>query len=406
MDQERILNAFLQNNSLNRLTEEISEALQCPIIVTDTAFHIVASYCSLEYHDSIYKKAILHSELSIEACAEIGRRTEESENHHVWIETPERNFCVGMLTSAGVLSGYILYFLNPANKQSYDTDDFVLCESLLAKQLYIERHCSDTTESTAEEILEDLLEGKYEREELFDLQASGTYLAHFAPKHLAILDFCGYSDGETADARTHRLQTILTSCYHASHPIFYQNRIIMFLHADHDIPQFADIAAQFQLNIVISEALENLYAAKRHYAVMRQIAAFLSEKRRCAGVVFEREYLLLIPLLQLRAGAGQMLPEIGEMLRYDVQNGSELCRTLYTYLCCSRSLKKTSEIMFTHSNTVFYRIQKARDMFGVRVDADTLHFAYLVSLALALLELGQEEQFVLKDTEGEGEPDL
>ena len=60
----------------------------------------------------------------------------------------------------------------------------------------------------------------------------------------------------------------------------------------------------------------------------------------------------------------------------------------------------------TPSNTVFSRIQKARDMFGVRVDADTLHFAYLVSLALALLELGQEEQFVLKDTEGEGEQDL
>lgn len=393
MDQSRLLNSFFQNNSLNMLTEEISEILQCPIIVTDGTFHIVSAYSALEYKNSTYKRAIMHSELSTDACAEITKKIEEQKKNHVWIESAHNKFCVGILLSADVFMGYILYFLNPDDEAVYNTDDLTLCESLLAKQLYIERHCSDSAESTAEEILEDLLEDKYQSKELFALHISGTYLAHFSPKHLVTIDFLDHIGLENIYPK---LQAILTEHYHGSHPFFYKNRMLMFLHEDHDFRLFNEISKKFKLCIVISDVLENLYAIKYHYQTMIAIAQYIIRQNKNEYVVPESSYALLIALQKLKADNTLIRPEMKAMLSYDIANGSELCLTLFTYLTCSHSLKKTAEIMYTHSNTIFYRIQKARDEFHVRIDAPELHFAYLVSLALALLSLENETLFIMK----------
>lgn len=396
MDQNRILHSFFQNNSLNMLTEEISEVLRCPIIITDSTFHIVSAYSSYEYKDSKYQKAILHSELSIEACTEITRQTEESQQNHFWVESDSHKFCVGILLCADVFMGYILYFSDPSEENfeenAFDMNDLLLCESLLAKQLYIERHCSDSAESTVEEILEDLLEGKYTSRELFEIHISGTYLAHFSPKHLAMIVFSEHSDAEKT---FQRMQHLLSEHYHASHPFFYQNKMLLFLHEDHDIRFFYDLSEEFGVKIVISDVLETLYAVKSHYRTMTDIAAYLAEEHTAENVVSERNYALFAELQKLKENGSLIQPEIKELLLYDLANSSELCLTLYTYLTCSHSLKRTAEILFAHSNTVFYRMQKVREEFGVRADEPELHFAYLTSLALALLTLKHEELFIL-----------
>lgn len=394
MDNSRILNSFFQTNSLNALTEEISETLARPIIITDSSFHIVSSHSSFEYTDSTYKKAIMHSELSIEACEKITEYAKKSESNRFQMESDKIKLCVGILSNAGVFMGYILYFLNETDKNFCSINDLNLCESLIAKQLYLERHCSDSAESTSEEILENLLEDKYTSEGLFYTQAAGTYLAHYAPKHLALIDFYEYPDIENV---FHRLQTILTDYYHASHPFFHRNKIVMFLHEDHDFRFFHDVSKEFKVNIVISDKLKNLYDIKNHYGIMTEIADYLKNKNQKAYLALEHNYATLIKLQNLQKYPTLINPEINALLNYDITNDSELCLTLYTYLTCSHSLKKTSEIMYTHSNTVFYRIQKARDEFNVRTDDSKLHFSYLFSLALSLLKLGHEELFIFKD---------
>ena len=133
-------NSFFLTNSLNVLTEEISEAVECPIIVTDSTFHIVSAYSSFEYKNDVFKRAIMHSELSIEACAEITKHSKESEDTHFLIESKDSMICVGVLINAGVFIGYVLYFLSETEDNFCDEKELTVCESLLAKQLYFELH--------------------------------------------------------------------------------------------------------------------------------------------------------------------------------------------------------------------------------------------------------------------------
>ena len=41
--KEKLLNVFLEENTLSALTKAVSAELECPVIVADDAYHIAAS---------------------------------------------------------------------------------------------------------------------------------------------------------------------------------------------------------------------------------------------------------------------------------------------------------------------------------------------------------------------------
>lgn len=385
-----MLEFFFNNNSFNALAQEISASLSCPIVITDNAFHIISSVSSIEYGDPIYKTAISHSKLSEETCMHIATKVEEGINHFC-VQSGENNFCVGILKNSDTIIGYILYFLDI---EMFDVHDLFFCEGLLSKQLFLERYCCSSSLSTAEEILIDLLNGEYSCENIFDTQISGTFLSHFSPKRFAVVFFSNINEFEEKHA------TVLRKCkdyFHASHPFVYKDKIILFLHKDHDINQVEDIVKSLQLNVMVSDDLDKLYVMDKHYNRMCTIRDYLTEKNKLKQVTYEHSYSVLIYLLHLKQNNYQIDKNISSLLYHDLNNNTDFCLTLYTYIICNHSLKKTAENLHAHSNTVLYRIQKAKDEFEIDTDNSELHFYYLISLALCLLELGHEDIFILSD---------
>ena len=57
------------------------------------------------------------------------------------------------------------------------------------------------------------------------------------------------------------------------------------------------------------------------------------------------------------------MPAVLELYERHRQNGDELFRTLQIYLENERSISRTSEVLYTHRNTVLYRIRKIQDLF-------------------------------------------
>ena len=73
---------------------------------------------------------------------------------------------------------------------------------------------------------------------------------------------------------------------------------------------------------------------------------------------------------------------IGGILSYDCENNAKLFQTLDTYLEQNCSLKHTAEILYTHRNTVKYRIQRIQEITGKSLDRSfdrlELHNAVLI----------------------------
>jgi len=67
---------------------------------------------------------------------------------------------------------------------------------------------------------------------------------------------------------------------------------------------------------------------------------------------------------------------------YDQEHGSSLVRTLEAYLDCNNSTKLTAQILFTHYNTITYRIEKIQNLLGIDIDDSNLRLQLQIALKL------------------------
>ena len=389
MNKELLLNVFLRNDSLNLLVEAVSASFGCPVIVTDSAFHIVSAFAATGFSDEEYRRAVAHSELPLTVCEAISAHRGE----RLLGESDTHRYCVGELKCGEVRLGYMLYVLDSGKIPN--ENDCLFAERLVAKQFNAERRSGGIVTDTAEEILTELLDGKFSDEEVFRLQAAGTFLASFRPSRFVLI---GLSPAEARHTDEAGLSHELACSFRASHPFLYDGNMIVFLHEDHDTSLLSQFLCEQRLCAVISERLERLYDLRDAYRTAWEVLHYLQGKH-CAPAVYEsRDYALLMHLVNMEKRSDSLGEPIGALYRYDTENGSELCLTLYTYLCCRHSLQETCERLFTHRNTVQYRIRKIREDFGVDTDSPDACLPLLLTLALALIRLGHEELFIRKQS--------
>lgn len=67
---------------------------------------------------------------------------------------------------------------------------------------------------------------------------------------------------------------------------------------------------------------------------------------------------------------------------YDLEHGSSLLLTLEAYLNCNGSTKLTSQILFTHYNTITYRIDKIQTLLGVNIEDSEIRLQLQIALKL------------------------
>ena len=87
--------------------------------------------------------------------------------------------------------------------------------------------------------------------------------------------------------------------------------------------------------------------------------------------------------------------EVRTLAAHDREKGTQYCETLYYYLICSRSLKKTCDVLFTHRNTVLYRIRRMQEDFSIPIDDISSHTELLLGTALLLFN-SQGPDFFLR----------
>ena len=386
MNQELLLDTFLQNNSLNLLTEAVAAAFACPVLITDNSFHIVSAAAKADYGDAEYRRAVAHSELPLALCTAVMQLQKNADEGQL-LPWGEKRLFISVLRCAETELGYVIYSLLG---EAPEEKDRLFAEALLAKQFYTERRLGGTV--GAEELFCELLDGRFANRSLFELRAGGSFLAHFHPRLFAVID-AACESAETADDR---LRQSLLHSFHASHPFLYEGRLILFLHEDQDVRSLSQLAERYRFRAVLSEPLETLYDMRRAYENARDTLEYLAEKKPAPFVAAGRDYAFLMQLRRMQ-GAMNICDEIRRLQHYDRENDASLCITLYTYLSCHHSLQETCKQLFLHRNTVQYRIRKLRDDFGIDVlDSDrTLH--RLLSLALVLIEMGEDALFIEHD---------
>lgn len=78
------------------------------------------------------------------------------------------------------------------------------------------------------------------------------------------------------------------------------------------------------------------------------------------------------------------------IVEYDKKHGTELTKTLETFYECNGNLKKVSEKLYTHYNTILYRIQRIQEIIGVNLEKASDRLS--VEIALKLMKVMEYKQ--------------
>ena len=383
---EALLEEFFSQDDLRQLALSTGELLGCPLLVLDDTFHIAAHHLPLGFSDALFETAVRRGEISYEAGAIISENAMLTAGWADYVQLADspyrRRFAP--LVSAGVRLGCLICVDTDGHLEKIPPQTWELVEHILSKQMFVEASHQDKLFETAEDILMHLLDGGFSSAAHFQLQASGTYLADFHPRAFALIDLETY---HRAYMGKRHLKEELEAQIPDSHPFLYKGDVFLFLHREGDGDIFSELAEEFQLKILISAPIDDLFTLPQLYRTAREALELMKDARFHGESVCSAQQLRTPLLLKNLEGRGDLIsPELRRLAVHDREKGTQYCETLYHYLTCCHSLIKTSNALYTHRNTVLYRIRRLQEDFLIPLEDPSLHADLLLGVSLILFE--------------------
>ena len=383
---ETLLEQFFAQDDLGKLTVSTGELLGCPLLVLDDTFHVAAHYLPLGFSDALFETAVRRGEISYEAGAIISENAMLTAGWADYVQLADspyrRRFAP--LVSAGVRLGCLICVDTDGHLEKIPPQTWELVEHILSKQMFVEASHQDKLFETAEDILMHLLDGGFSSAAHFQLQASGTYLADFHPRAFALIDLETY---HSAYMGKRHLKEELEAQIPDSHPFLYKGDVFLFLHREGDGDIFSELAEEFQLKILISAPIDDLFILPQLYRTAREALELMKDARFHGESVCSAQQLRTPLLLKNLEGRGDLVsPELRRLAVHDREKGTQYCETLYHYLTCCHSLIKTSNALYTHRNTVLYRIRRLQEDFLIPLEDPSQHADLLLGVSLILFE--------------------
>lgn len=385
-DITALITEFFEQDDLQQLALDVGIFLDCPLLVLDDAYRVVAHFCPVGFSDPLFRGAVSQGVITYESSSVISRSQALHEGCADMIKLGESPFRrrFAPLICTGVRLGYLICVDTDGHLTKISAEIWRQIDLILAKQLYIETSRQDKPFETTEDILMHLLDGGFPSASYYRLQTVGTYLADFHPSAFALMDLTAYHSQYPG---VHHLKEEIDERYPDSHSFLYKSDIFLFLHRDSDVDILIELAKEFDLKVIVSEEIRDLYDLPLLYRAahdaLRMIAGSDYHGENVCYVAQLRTPLLL---KNLDSRDDLVSPELRVLAEHDRKKGTQYCETLYLYLIYSRSLKKTCDALFTHRNTVLYRIERIRDDFLIPLDDPERHAELLFGVAILLFQ--------------------
>ena len=391
---EALLEEFFSQDDLRQLALSTGELLGCPLLVLDDTFHVAAHYLPLGFSDALFETSVRCGEITYEAGAIISKNAMPTAGWADYVQLADspyrRRFAP--LISAGVRLGCLICVDTDGHLEKILPQTWELVEHIISKQLFMEVSRQDKSSETVEDILMHLLDGGFSSAAHFQLQASGIYLSDFHPRAFALIDLETY---HSAYMGKRHLKEELEAQIADSHPFLYKGNVFLFLHREGDGDIFSKLAEEFQLKILISAPIDDLFTLPQLYRTAREALELMKDERFHGEAVCTAQQLRTPLLLKNLEGCGDLIPiALRRLAAHNREKDTQYCETLYHYLTCCHSLKKTSDALYTHRNTVLYRIRRLQENFAISLEEPSQHADLLLGVSLILFEIKGPDFFL------------
>ena len=386
MDLQAFLDDFMNKDDLDLLVRDAGQLFACPVMVVDMAFHAIAWHCPAGFEDAPLTSSIERGSLSYETGSFLAGS--DAQARFVTLPDSPHRRRFSLLVTGGAPVGYLILVDVDDRLEREEPRLFQAVESALAKQLMLETGRGGSMQTPEESVLQHLLEGRFTDEALFELQIAGAGLKYLAPRRIALVNLELYRGTNWSE---NALRSTILDYFPMSKPMVHDGGVVFFLNSDPDMGLFRNLADQFNLRVAISAPIGRLFNLPTVYGDTRALLEALLPRMPHPFAVLAEPYRGWMMLRRLAETPDLALPAVRALGEHDRAEGTLYCLTLYTYLTCHHSLQETCARLYTHRNTVLYRMRKLREDFDIPLDDPAQHLALLASAGMQLVALGQED---------------
>ena len=386
MDLQAFLDDFMNKDDLDLLVRDAGQLFACPVMVVDMAFHAIAWHCPADFEDAPLTSSIERGSLSYETGSFLAGS--DAQARFVTLPDSPHRRRFSLLVTGGAPVGYLILVDVNDRLEREEPRLFQAVESALAKQLMLETGRGGSMQTPEESVLQHLLEGRFTDEALFELQIAGAGLKYLAPRRIALVNLELYRGTNWSE---NALRSTILDYFPMSKPMVHDGGVVFFLNSDPDMGLFRNLADQFNLRVAISAPIGRLFNLPTVYGDTRALLESLLPRMPHPFAVLAEPYRGWMMLRRLAETPDLALPAVRALGEHDRAEGTLYCLTLYTYLACHHSLQETCARLYTHRNTVLYRMRKLREDFDIPLDDPAQHLALLASAGMQLVALGQED---------------
>lgn len=257
-----------------------------------------------------------------------------------------------------------------------------MCKAFLNMTSFAEQMVGKPT--TSDDLFCQILSGvHYTKEQVktFLLQNKGKLAPIYVPLVLSeVTDNTCYSD----------LKTVINEIPD-SYAFEFDGHYVVLLGANKPtdyLDQFLSNLRRFGLRAATGRPCDDLSQLCTYYRQAVDTLNYMRVLRQDAEFCSYDEFCMIRLLDGLRDDVDLnnfLISDVRILQQYDIENQTELCKTLLCYLENSKSTSQTAKAMHIHRNSVYYRIDKCMEMLP-DIDFNDGIMAFLVMLSLYIAQ--------------------
>ena len=162
-DITALITEFFEQDDLQQLALDVGIFLDCPLLVLDDAYRVVAHFCPVGFSDPLFRGAVSQGAITYESSSAISKSPALHEGCADMIKLGESPFRrrFAPLICTGVRLGYLVCVDTDGHLPKIAAEIWRQIDLILAKQLFIETSRQDKPFETTEDILMHLLDGGF-----------------------------------------------------------------------------------------------------------------------------------------------------------------------------------------------------------------------------------------------------
>lgn len=372
-----LMEAILARKSLQEVTEILAEQLDNPVMLLDNNYKVLSTSAKITSEDPQWQEVVGKGYCTYEYVSRYFQtQTQVLGNMPILtgcFSSPIRR-CFGRLMDGSLQSGYILSIESQSPFDEKGVQYIKTAGKMLAA--FLERVAKSVNEKNNwRNVLIQILEGHITEQgmlldslQYFDICSGSRY-------YIMVFNMKTY---RIDDTKEENIWKYIKGLNHHSISAWYQEDLVVLIENEASVDLFCsqlqDKAAKLQewnVFCTVSDWFTDLGRIQFFYQQAK-------ETERLAASLPEREYITFYDDVRrmdiLKSHPNQenvadlVGPEYMAIDTYDIQHNTNYLETVYQYIVSGRSHGRTAAKMFVHKNTVSYRINKAKELFGLNLD--------------------------------------